>query len=75
MEEKTDRHLQAPQEANRDKHINTAIEQGDEDPSLADDENLTQSRFKEKAVEQKEKKNVEQTARGNAGIGSDDEAH
>jgi len=76
-EEKTDRHLQAPQEANRDKHINfTAIEQGDEDPSLADDDNLTQSRFKEKAAEQKSKKKKEEPQnKGNVQTGGDDEAH
>jgi hypothetical protein len=52
--EKTDRHLQAPQEDNRDMHINfVAIKQGYEDPFLANDDNLTQGRFKQKAVEKK----------------------
>ena len=55
IEKKTDRHLQVPQEANRDKHINfVAIEQGDEDP--ADDTvEVTQNRSKEKVVEKKNK--------------------
>src|SRR5215213_1888940 len=36
--EEIDRHLQAPGEANRDKHINfTALEKGDEDPADIDD--------------------------------------
>ncbi|HYF32285.1 MAG TPA: hypothetical protein VD993_14275 [Chitinophagaceae bacterium] len=36
-----DRHLQAPGEANRDKHINfLAIESGDPDPSTEDDSKL-----------------------------------
>jgi len=55
IKKKTDRHLQAPQEANRDKHINfVAIEQGDEDPAN-DTGEVTQSRFKEKVVEKKNK--------------------
>ena len=55
IKKKTDRHLQAPQEANRDKHINfVAIEQGDEDPANDTGEG-TQSRFKEKVVEKKNK--------------------
>lgn len=39
--EETDRHLQSPGEANRDKHINfTALERGDEDPADIDDSKL-----------------------------------
>jgi hypothetical protein len=46
-EKKIDRHLQAPQESNRDKHINfLAIEQGDEDPA---DERDTLNNKTEKA--------------------------
>ena len=38
MEEQKDRHLEAPSEANRDKHINfLAVENGDVDPGLEDD--------------------------------------
>ena len=55
IEKKIDRHLQAPQEANRDKHINfVAIEQGDEDPAN-DTGDLRQSRYKEKVDENKNK--------------------
>lgn len=39
--EETDRHLQSPGEANRDKHINfTALERGNEDPADIDDSRL-----------------------------------
>lgn len=39
--EEQDRHLQAPGEANRDKHINfTALESGDRDPADEDDTRL-----------------------------------
>jgi hypothetical protein len=83
MKKEVDRHLQAPQEANRDKHINfTAIEQGDEDPATENADNITQGRFKEKVVEKKANKKVEKKGdkkaagvKGNAGLGSDDEAH
>lgn len=67
-DEKTDRHLQAPQEANRDKHINfLAIEQGDEDPAH-DTEDPTQSSYKEKEVgnknkEKKKEKNIDSVSK------------
>jgi hypothetical protein len=39
--EEIDRHLQAPGEANRDKHINfTALERGEEDPADIDDSKI-----------------------------------
>lgn len=41
QDQEIDRHLQAPGEANRDKHINfRAIEAGDPDPSMEDDSRI-----------------------------------
>ena len=74
MEKKTDRHLQAPQEANRDKHINfKAIEDGDADPAAENTGNEeTQSSFKEKVVEKKKNKAAGNTKDKFSG---DDQAH
>jgi hypothetical protein len=74
IEKKTDRHLQAPQEANRDKHINfVAIEQGDEDPAN-EAEDITHSRFEEKTVEKKNRAADKRNKEDNA-FEEDDQAH
>ena len=72
MDEKTDRHLQAPQEANRDKHINfKAIEDGDEDPATEYvEEETSQALFKQQVHEGKNPKTG-----GSSGTIEDDQAH
>jgi hypothetical protein len=57
QEPEKDRHLSAPGEANRDKHINfVALEQGDPDPSMEDD-----STTKQKDKESKEERTNEES--------------
>ena len=76
-DDNTDRHLKAPQEANRDKHINfTAIERGDPEPSL---EEIPAEKKNDKKEEKGNERSEDdkQTAgdiKGNAGIQEDDEA-
>lgn len=74
MEKKTDRHLQSPQEANRDKHINfKAIEEGDADPADENPHNdETQSHFKQNVAEKKMKKDNTDTENK---LQEDDQAH